>query len=417
MVELINVKYKVICFTGKKKEYDITDFVTDLGWEENESEIALRISFSVQNVKTKQGYVAGLIKPGTEIGVFATTGKKYTEAARGTVEKWKISESSSGNKLTCTCYDILYQLQKSQDSRFFASGTGTSQAIQGILNDWNIPIGTYNGPNVQHGKTICNSKYLSSILLDLLDDAKKKGAEKCFIRATKGEAQVIPRGTNKSILVFRKNNITSVDKTISTEDLITRVQIVGQADDDGKRSVEATVNGLIQYGIRQRIYNRGSDESADAANKAANDTLNDDGKIKKDMNLSAPDYPFLRKGDVIYYIHGGKKGSYYYITGIQHDADARNMTMSLELAESQKNVQNQGQGSGEGKQYNVGDVVNFHGGTHYFSSYPGAHGYAASAGKAKITQKDGAGKAHPWHLIHEDASSNVYGWVDDGTFD
>lgn len=69
------------------------------------------------------------------------------------------------------------------------------------------------------------------------------------------------------------------------------------------------------------------------------------------------------------------------------------------------------------KDYNVGDIVNFHGGTHYVSSYPGSKGYKARAGKAKITIKNGSGKAHPWHLIHTDSGSNVYGWVDDGTFD
>lgn len=69
------------------------------------------------------------------------------------------------------------------------------------------------------------------------------------------------------------------------------------------------------------------------------------------------------------------------------------------------------------KNYRVGDIVNFHGGTHYYSSYPGAKGYSATAGKAKITIANGSGKAHPWHLIHTDSGSNVYGWVDDGTFD
>lgn len=69
------------------------------------------------------------------------------------------------------------------------------------------------------------------------------------------------------------------------------------------------------------------------------------------------------------------------------------------------------------KSYKVGDIVNFHGGTHYYSSYPGAKGYSARAGKAKITIANGSGKAHSWHLIHTDSGSNVYGWVDDGTFD
>ena len=69
------------------------------------------------------------------------------------------------------------------------------------------------------------------------------------------------------------------------------------------------------------------------------------------------------------------------------------------------------------KSYGVGDIVNFHGGTQFYSSYQGAKGYSARAGKAKITIANGLGKAHPWHLIHTDSGSNVYGWVDDGTFD
>ena len=67
--------------------------------------------------------------------------------------------------------------------------------------------------------------------------------------------------------------------------------------------------------------------------------------------------------------------------------------------------------------YRVGDIVDFHGGTHYCSSYEGSAGYPTRAGKAKIVIANGAGKAHPWALIHIDSVSNVYGWVDDGTFD
>lgn len=76
--------------------------------------------------------------------------------------------------------------------------------------------------------------------------------------------------------------------------------------------------------------------------------------------------------------------------------------------------------SSSGSSHKVGDIVNFHGGTHYVSSYSGAKGYSAKAGPAKITlgpDCKGNGKAHPWHLIHTDKTSNVYGWVDEGTFD
>ena len=73
------------------------------------------------------------------------------------------------------------------------------------------------------------------------------------------------------------------------------------------------------------------------------------------------------------------------------------------------------------KTYKTGDIVNFKGGKQYPNSYKNATGYSAKAGQAKITLDPtckGNGGAHPWHLIKTSgSSSNVYGWVDTGTFE
>lgn len=62
---------------------------------------------------------------------------------------------------------------------------------------------------------------------------------------------------------------------------------------------------------------------------------------------------------------------------------------------------------------NVGDVVLFSGGKHYVSSN-GSLGYKAKAGPAKVTHYL-PNRKHPYHLIHTDKTSNVYGWVDADT--
>lgn len=415
MIDLSKIRYRVVVMDENGNQYNIKDFVQNLGWEENENEISVRSSFTAKNDKTSKGYLSSIIKPGCLVGIFASDGGSLDEeVARGYVEKWNPTEKNSGNSLKCTCYDELYKLQKSQDNRYFPSGTGTKSALQGIFDDWEIPQGEYQGPNASHGKTVCNNKYLSDIALELLDDAVKKGEEKCIIRASKGYTSVIPRGSNKTVYVFRVDNSQSFSQSISTENLITRVKVVGQADDDGKRSVDATLNGKTKYGIRQRIYTRGKDETLSDAKSAAQEILDDEGKIEKEMTVQSPDVPFIRKGDLVY-IMSSSISDYYYVKSIQHNADVFSMTMELELAEPEE--ENSSSQEPEKKDYNVGDIVNFHGGTHYVSSYPGSKGYSAKAGKAKITKKNGSGKAHPWHLIHTDSGSNVYGWVDDGTFD
>lgn len=414
MIDLAKIRYRVVVMDEKKNQYNIKDYIQNLGWEENENEISVRLSFTAKNDKTSKGYLSSIIKPGCLVGVFATDGGSLDEeVARGYVETWNPVEKNSGNNLKCTCYDELYKLQKSQDNRYYSSGTGTKSALQGIFDDWELPQGEYKGPNASHGKMVHNNKYLSDIALEFLDDAVKKGEEKCIIRAKKGYTSVIPRGSNKTVYVFKVDNTQSFSQSISTADLITRVKVVGKADDDGKRSVDAILDGNTKYGIRQRIYTRGSDETLSDAKSAAQEILDDEGKIKKEMKVQSPDVPFIRKGDLVY-IMSSSVSDYYYVKSIQHNADVFSMTMDLELAEQQKKSNSKGNTK---KDYNVGDIVNFHGGTHYYSSYPDAKGFKASAGKAKITKKNGSGKAHPWHLIHVDSGSNVYGWVDDGTFD
>ena len=61
----------------------------------------------------------------------------------------------------------------------------------------------------------------------------------------------------------------------------------------------------------------------------------------------------------------------------------------------------------------VGTAVNFAGGKHYTSANA-ASGSAAKAGPAKITAVSANAK-HPYHIIHTDGTSNVYGWVDAST--
>ena len=422
MLDLAKVTYRIVVIAEKNKQYDISNFITNLGWEENENEIAVRISFTVRNDKTKKGRLSSLIKPGCLIGVFAKTGKKEKEVARGYVTDWNPQLQNSGNNLKCTCYDVLYNLQKSQDNKYFSSGIGTKSIITGIFKDWKVPVKKYSGPNVSHGKLKYNNSYVSDILMDVLDDAHKKGAGRYIVRTDKGYVDVIKRGSNKTIYVFKPNITKSVSTSISTAELVTRVKVIGKADDDGKSSVEAVLNGKTEYGIRQRIYTRGSDESLGDAKSSAKEILDEDGKVKREITLQAPDVPYIRKGDLVYII-AGVKDAYYFVKSIRHDCDTYSMTMEVKYAGEAKkenktdNKENESNTEDKENDYNVGDIVNFYGGTHYISSYPDAKGYTARAGKAKITKKNGSGEAHPWHLIHVDSESNVYGWVDDGTFD
>lgn len=62
------------------------------------------------------------------------------------------------------------------------------------------------------------------------------------------------------------------------------------------------------------------------------------------------------------------------------------------------------------EKYKVGDIVKFTGKTQYAASMA-TTGTAAKPGEAKITSI-ATGAKRPYHVIHIDNKSNVYGWVD-----
>lgn len=415
MIDVANIKYRLVVMTEDKKQYNIKEFVENLGWEENDGELAVRISFTAKNDKTAAGLISSLAKPGCLVGVFASHGSIDEEVARGYITDWKPTLSGSKDKFDVTCYDELYNLQESQELIYYSSGIGTKSAITKIFDDWQIPMDKYEGPDVTHGKLAYKTEMLSDVLLDILDDAKKKGGGSAMIRAAKGKVSVIEWGSNTTVYHFEADNTKQVSHKKSTSGMITRVKIIGQEDDDGRSSVEAVVNGLTKFGVRQKIYIRGKDDSVSDAQSAAQEIIDEKGQVKEDITVQAPDIPFIRKGDLVHITVGTLK-DYYYVRGIRHDADSGSMTMDLKKAVTEVVKNNQV----TKKSYNVGDIVYFKGGTHYVSSWPGSKGYPAKAGKARIhlgPNCKGNGKAHPWSLIHIDSSSNVYGWVDEGTFE
>ncbi len=158
MIDLTKIKYRTTVVTESGKQYNIKDYIENLGWEENENELAVRISFTARNDKTSKGYLSSIIKPGCLVGIFASDGGRLNqEVARGYVNTWNTVLKNSDTVLKCTGYDELYNLQKSQDNIFIPSSTGTKSAITGVLDAHEVPLGTYNGPDVPHGKQVYNN--------------------------------------------------------------------------------------------------------------------------------------------------------------------------------------------------------------------------------------------------------------------
>lgn len=409
VLDIAKLRYRLVLLDENGNQYDLKDLITDLGWEENEQELAVRISFKLAD--TRELMEEELCKNGRQIFLMAGFGEEDEEICRGTLKGRTNTYSLAGFQKDCMAYDSLHQLDKSQEDFYIASGRSTSQIFAEMAAAWRIPL-EYHGPDVTHGNMPMKSKTPAKIFLELLDDAKKKGAGEYAIRSLKGQIQVIPTRSNPDIYVFGRNNSIQLSRQENIADMVTRVKVLGQAKKKQSAPIEAVVDGRTEFGVMQKIYRRDSDETIEAAKQAATEILQEEGTPKEEIRLSLPDVPYVRKGDMIYCDQLETANGYYQVLSVSHDCDAKTMSVKIKSMESAQQPGNPEQPAS----YAVGSEVTFLGGTHYVSSDAGAKGYTVKgSGRAKIT-KLAEGKGHPYHLIHSDSSCNVYGWVDGGTF-
>lgn len=412
MIDISQLKYRLVLLDEAGKQYDLKDVIQDLGWEENENELAARITFKLAKID-HEGIADDLIKNGRMVFLMAQTGETEGEVCRGFIKTHQDSYSLTVRQVDGTAYDMLHQLDRSQDNWHITSGRTTKAIINEIASAWGIPITEYQGPDVAHGKMDFKSKTPAKMFLELLDDAKKKGAGEYVLRADQGAIRVLPVMGNQTIYVFRGNNTVQISRKESIADMITRIKVMGQGKGEGNPPVEAVLDGKTEFGVLQKLYQRSSDETIEAAKQAAQELLNEDGTPDEEVTLSLPDVPYVRKGDAIYCDRLESAEGYYRVLSVNHDCDERLMTIKVKRADMPATTQD---GTQTSPSYAVGSEVTFSGGTHYVSSDSESRGYAVKgSGKAKITRIS-EGKAHPYHLIHSDGGCNVYGWVDAGTF-
>ena len=411
-------KYKLVLITEKKKRYNITKFIQDLSWAEKEKELAARITFMAKNSKTSKGRLSSLAKPGCWVILsYSYNGGAYKEAVRGKIVEWNPSTKATGEQFSVKAYDLLYDLQESADNIYFPKGRKTPILLREIFKKWGIPLGAYSGPNIKHGKEVFRNQKLGKVVFDILEEANNKGGVEAIPRAEKNKVSIVAYGSNQKVFhLSQTKNITNISHKVSTVGMVTRVKVVGQEKSKGKNKgkapVYATVNGNIQYGIRQKLYVRNKKDSMKKAKKEAQKILKEEGSPKNEVSVKTFDLPFVRKGHTVS-LSSTTANGYYYVMSVTHNCDERTMDLDLKKV-PQASL---GEASKSKKKYHVGDVVTFIGGHKQYSSAKGKKGTKIKgSGKAKIKKiKNGA--KHPYYLATRNWSkSRIHGWVDKKAF-
>lgn len=328
--DLSKVRYRVIAILSDGQQLGLDEIAENIAWEENENELAVRLNLTIRDMDLGGKRIADVLALCTAVYLYADWGEGQTEVFRGTIWEWQHSQVHN-DEIVITCYDMLFYLQKSKDFMYFTKGTSTKSIISKILSMWNVSIGGYDGPNVTHEKTVYKSKTIASMLIETLDDAKKLGGGKSFIRASGGLVYVIGYGSNDTIYSFTTDaNLIQISDTYSMTSLVTNVLVLGKEDKEGRPPVKASIAGQTEYGVLQDIVTIGSLTLKEAKTKAQ-DILDEKGEPKRTIKITSVDFPAVRKGEMIHIATDRLQG-YFCIKGVSHNATSMTMQMEVEPA-------------------------------------------------------------------------------------
>lgn len=327
-IDLSKITYSACVILSNGMQVILDGAAENIAWEENEKEIAMRANLTVRDIPYEGGRLSSIMSLCSLLYIYYDAGEGSIEAFRGTIWEWEHSQIHD-DQIVLTCYDMLYYLQKSKDSKYYAKGKKTKAVCQDILKSWGVKMGTFNGPSITHPKIVYKNKTISAMLTETVEAAGKESSTKGIIRAREGKCDIVKKGANTEVWSFTadSNMIASRDK-YSMTNLVTRVVVVGKDDKKGRPKVEATLNGKTEYGILQEVKSRGSAKLKDAK-KEAKELLKEKGEPERTFTVQAPDAPWIRKGDVVH-IATDNAEDYFYVKGISHNATAGTMQMEVE---------------------------------------------------------------------------------------
>jgi len=326
-INIASITYSVELITESGTRYLINEALVELQWEEQISELAQRATIKVSNMKIGNTFLMDIAKINCLIFIYADWGAGKTQVFDGTIWEWEYA-SATQKELTITAYDQMIRLQQSKDFKYFSAGMTTPNIISNICADWGITFSYQWARQITHEKKTFSGNSISDMIISLLEEVKQKSGEKYIAYFKDGTFVVTGYGTNTDVYRFDFLNTVSTDDKLTINNLVTRVKIIGKEDKSGRAPVEDTLIGDTRFGVLQEIVRRDDNKKLSDVRSDAQTILKERGKPEETIQVEGPDVPFLRKGYKIEMGAGNLLG-FFYLEGVTHTAQSREMTMTL----------------------------------------------------------------------------------------
>ena len=399
---------KGICLILVKEEkyYDITQLVEQIQWKGRKGSSCRTLNATLID---DDGYQHARSHIDVEQGNQCLFYYDGVELFRGII---MTQTQNNSKKMTFTAYDNRIYLANNKDTFVYENKTA-SEIFRDCCTRFQIPIGevaecTYKIPELTKSKTTAFDTIADALSLDF--DAT---GIRHYITSDKGILNLTTRRENILQWVIEVGqNISNYTYSKSIESIKTRVKMVSK---EGTTIAEKSNSELEKkIGIFQEIEKPEESLTTAQIKDMVNSILNEKSTPERTLSLEAIGIIEVVSGIGVYVIIPELELSRtFYVDEDTHTFQDNFHKMSLKLNYANDVEKEQEK---EENEYQIGNIVQFQGGYHYVSSNAAKPvGAKCAAGSAKITLI-AKGAKHPYHLIHTDSSTRVYGWVDKDSF-
>ncbi len=397
-VDIAQVRYHVELVTESGDIYELENAIRSLAWEDQDGQLAQKATITLSSHSTENGaLIRSLLKINRIIRIYADQGGGMTKVFEGPIWEWQYDRSIT-QEHAIVVYDPMIRLQQSKDFYYFSAGMSTPAILNAICGEWGVTVDYQWSKQMVHEKKVFNCEAVSDMVVSLLEEVRQQTGTRYVAIYKDGKVVVADYGTNTDVYLFDYPATMSTSDKLSMNDLVTRVKILGKADDEGRSSVEAVVDGDLDFGVLQEIICRDEDKDIGKAKAEAEQTLNERGRPQESIMVTAPDLPFLRKGDAVE-VQAGNLTGMFWVLGVSHNATMKQMTMTL----MRQPTVTAAAAAGETKQeeqdpgFQKGDAIVLNGPV-YVDSYGNGKGRTFTDYKSTITIVAPLDRPCPYHV-------------------
>ena len=351
-INISTIEYEVDLVVETYNAFRLGGAVLDLHWEEHKGELAQRATMVLANCRLENAdtMLFAVMKINCGIQIWARwNGEGRQRVFDGTIWEWQYTNDTQ-REIRIVAYDRLIRLRQSKDFKYYNWGMTTRQIVNDICSTWGIPFAyTWNQDRV-NPKLVYSGMELSDILLEVLDRASNETGVPYVVYWRDGRMEIRDIGLNQPGYIFDEPVTVSTYDNLHINNLVTRVAVLATQDNDGREALEAWVDGDTSFGVLQKIVRRNTNDSLDFAIRDAVQLIKERGRPEETVQVTAPDVPFLRKGDKVEMAAGNLKG-YFLVEGVSHFGTTRQMDMVL--ARFERKTQNVGYTIGPDGRYRV----------------------------------------------------------------